>query len=121
MRPGSRLARSTDGHRRPAGAGCAGGLRRRGHGRGCGRRAGAGGAPRAIPGAAVARRATDIASEALGGMLVRTIALDGAVPPVPRALAVACGVPVLRPPLALDVALVSAIGVGERSLRVADL
>ena len=69
----------------------------------------------------IARRATAAASAALGGMLVRMIALDGALPPAARVLAVAPGASAVRPPVALDVALVSAIGVGERSVRVADV
>jgi hypothetical protein len=69
----------------------------------------------------IARRATEAISAALGGMLVRMIALDGALPPAARVLAVAPGASAVRPPVALDVALVSAIGVGDRSVRVADV
>jgi hypothetical protein len=70
---------------------------------------------------AIARRATDAASAVLGGLLVRMIALDHALPPAARVMAVASGRPCVRPAVALDVALVSAIGVGERSVRVADV
>ena len=81
----------------------------------------AGGEARGVSRVSIARRATNATSAALGGMLVRMIALDGALPPAARVLAVAAGASAVRPPVALDVALVSAIGVGERSVRVADV
>jgi hypothetical protein len=74
-----------------------------------------------VPQADGAGRAAEAISRSLGGTLVRMVALDRALPPEARVLAVAAGASAARPPVALDVALLSAIAVGERSLRVADV
>jgi len=74
-----------------------------------------------VPQVDVAREATAAISRSLGGTLVRLVALDDAVPPAASVLAVSAGAAAARPPVALDVALLSAIAVGERSLRVADV